>query len=117
MGQKNRSGATRGPGVAYYRKLIAEQEVSGQSVRAFAEERGISVWTLYEWRARLGMSRRRRPRARADNAVEFVGVDVVGGMAGSGGFEVELPNGVRVRAPRELAVEAVADLVRALRSC
>jgi hypothetical protein len=119
MYQKRSSTAVLGRrGAAYYRELLAEQEASGRSVRAFATERGLSPWTLYGWRGKLGRSRRRRV---AENAASkesgFVAVDVVGGSRGGSDFEVELADGVRVRVARDVAMVRLVELVRALRSC
>ena len=38
----------------YWGKLIAEQEASDQTIRAFCKERGISDHSFYFWRKRLG---------------------------------------------------------------
>jgi hypothetical protein len=40
----------------YWRKLIAEQEGSGQKVRPFCQERGIGEPSFYYWRKRLRKS-------------------------------------------------------------
>ena len=37
----------------YWRKLIAQQEQSGQSVRAFCQQQGTSEPSFYQWRKRL----------------------------------------------------------------
>jgi transposase-like protein len=37
----------------YWSKLIAEQEASGQTIRAFCKERGVADQALYSWRKRL----------------------------------------------------------------
>lgn len=37
----------------YWSKLIAEQEASGQTIRAFCKERGVADHSLYSWRKRL----------------------------------------------------------------
>ena len=37
----------------YWSKLIAEQEASGQTIRAFRKERGVADHSLYSWRKRL----------------------------------------------------------------
>lgn len=113
-------GGKRGEG--YYRRLLTEQEASGQSLRAFAAERGLSQWTLYGWRGKLGRSRRRRPlEDGASKERGFIAVDVVDdsrpGTRGTSGFEVMLADGCRVRVPRDIAVERLVELVRALRSC
>jgi hypothetical protein len=116
MDQKHGSTATANRrGAAHYRTLLREQEASGKTVRAFALERGLSPWTLYEWRGKLGRSRR-RSRAAADTT-DFVAVDVVGSSQGAADFEVVLTDGVRVRVPRDVAIVRLAELVRSLRSC
>src|SRR5688572_33001372 len=78
MDQKTIRAARRGPGEVYYRALLREQESSGQSLRSFARARGLSAWTLYGWRARLGRTRSRRSRAAGEIAPDLVAVDVVG---------------------------------------
>jgi hypothetical protein len=105
---------------AHYRSLLAEQEASGLSLRAFAASRGLSQWTLYGWRSRLARSKSRRSAARAQRPGGFVAVDIVGSREttdSSTRFEVVLADGCRVIAPRDLALERLADLVRALRAC
>jgi predicted ThiF/HesA family dinucleotide-utilizing enzyme len=37
----------------YWSKLIAEQEASGQTIRAFCKERGVADHSLHCWRERL----------------------------------------------------------------
>jgi transposase-like protein len=37
----------------YWRELIAEQEASGETIRAFCEERGVGDQAFYYWRKRL----------------------------------------------------------------
>jgi transposase-like protein len=43
----------RGELAEYYEELLAEQEESGLSVTAFAEQVGLSAATLYSWRRKL----------------------------------------------------------------
>lgn len=103
---------------AYYRELLAEQESSGRSLRAFAAERGLSPWTLYGWRGKLGRSRRReRTENGASKGAGFVAVDVVGGKPSTSDFEVELADGLIVRVPRDTTTVRLVELVRALRAC
>jgi len=47
-----------GPKSEYWRKLIAEQEASGETIRAFCKERGVGDHSFYFWRKRL---RKREP--------------------------------------------------------
>ena len=37
----------------YWRKLIAEQQASGQKALPFCRERGLSPYSFYKWRQRL----------------------------------------------------------------
>ena len=48
-------------------RLLAEQEASGLSVAAFARERGVPTWTLYDGRRRL---RKRKGRAKGADFVQ-----------------------------------------------
>jgi hypothetical protein len=105
-------------GEAYYRGLLAEQEASGRSVRAFAAERGLSPWTLYGWRGKLGRSRRRSSAKGASKEPGFVAVDVVGGRPSPSDFAIELADGLIVRVPGDTTTVRLVELVRALRrSC
>ena len=120
MDQKQSTTSVRGRGEAYYRELLSEQETSGRTVRAFAAERGLSPWTLYGWRVKLGRARPRQGSRRAaprGSGSGFVAVDVVGGAQGVSDIEVVLADGCRVCVPRDIATERLAELVRALRSC
>ena len=123
MDQKRAATSTvGGRGEAYYRKILAEQESSGQSLRAFAAERGLSPWTLYGWRVKLGRSRRRRRvESVASKEGGFVAVDLVAGSRPAeevaSGFEVVFADGCCVRVPRDITIARLAELVRALRSC
>jgi len=110
----------KGRGEEYYRQLLTEQEGSGQSLRAFAAERGLSPWTLYGWRVKLGRARPRRGSRRAapkGRGSGFVAVDVVGGAQGVSDIEVVLADGCRVCVPRDTATVRLVELVRALRTC
>jgi hypothetical protein len=109
---------------ARWRRLIAEQERSGRSVRAFAEEKGISAWSLYGWRSRLGVAggrcRGRTARRRDGDGAELVPVDVVvGGARAVAASEPQLSielGDVRVRVARGFDADEVARLVRVLRA-
>ncbi|MFO1051098.1 MAG: helix-turn-helix domain-containing protein [Planctomycetota bacterium] len=48
------------------RDLLSELERSGQSVREFAREAGLSVWTIYGWRKRFHHTSGVEDGARAD---------------------------------------------------
>ena len=57
------------------RRLLAEQERSGQTIGAFARAKGMSPHTLYWWRCEL----RRRQRRGKQKRAELVEVTVTGG--------------------------------------
>jgi transposase-like protein len=116
MNQKQETVAGVERGAAFYERLLTEQESSGLNLIEFSRERGLSPWTLYGWRRKLGRSRRRR-RADKDGEAGFVAVDVVGTAATTSEIEVLLADGMRVRVPRDLAIARLVELVRALRSC
>jgi hypothetical protein len=115
MDQKTATG--RGRGEAYYRGLLIEQESSGQSLRSFARERGLSAWTLYGWRQRLGRTGARRGRASVSSLPDLVAVDVVDRVEPAREIEVVLADGVRVRVPYSTSLEQLVAMVQALRSC
>jgi hypothetical protein len=51
-------------------ELVSRQARSGLSVQAFCRREGISTWSLYSWRSRLGATR--QSEAMEDRAVESV---------------------------------------------
>jgi transposase-like protein len=113
----------------FYRRLVAEQERSGSTARAFAEARGIPPGTLSFWRYEL----KRRDQARAEAASarpvpSFLPVSVVESSptapASSAsaperteGYEVVLGGDRVLRLPRDFDDVRVAALVRAVASC
>jgi transposase-like protein len=68
----------------YWSKLIAEQEASGQTIRAFCKERGVADQALYSWRKRL----------RKIEPVQFTLLKTV---ASAAPLELLLANGQRLR--------------------
>jgi len=117
MDQRKIGASSRGPGEAYYRAVLSEQESSGQSLRSFARARELSAWTLYGWRARLGRTRARRSRTAGETTPALVAVDVVGRDAPPREIEVVLADGVRVRVAHDVSLERLVAMVQALRSC
>ena len=115
----------------FYRRLIAEQERSGSTARAFAEARGIPPGTLSFWRYEL----KRRDQARAEVALarpvpSFLLVSVAESCPSAPapasstsaperaeGYEVVLGGGRVLRLPRDFDDSRVAALVRAVASC
>ena len=65
------------PAARRWTAIIDEQEASGQTIRAFAEDRGLNVSTLSWWRCHLGRSRARKAGKR-DQPVTFDEVAIAG---------------------------------------
>jgi len=71
-----------------WRRLIAEQEQSGLSVRAFSKQRRIGEHSFYQWRKRLG----------EQLPMKFALVETSrGAPAGVAAVEVMLTSGERLR--------------------
>jgi hypothetical protein len=68
----------------HWSKLIAEQEASAKTIRAFCKERGISEQSVYSWRKRL----------RKTESVQFA---VLNTVASAVPLELYLGNGERLR--------------------
>jgi transposase-like protein len=89
----------------HWSKLIAEQEVSGQSIRAFCKKRGIVAHTFYIWRRRL----------RANEPVQFALLETVANPASDCVLELVMTNGERLRIPNHVdatTLRLVLDAVR-----
>lgn len=100
--------------VERWRSVVAEQEKSGESVTGYCARRGLSRWTLYEWRRRL----------RAERARSFVPITVVArasapATAPGAGVEVVLASGRRLRLERGFDPGTLSAAVQALeaRAC
>lgn len=92
-------------------RLLAELEASGLSVVRFARERGLSPWTLYEWRRRL----RRKEALREREA--FVELKLIREPSPATTMSIELPSGLRVHVPRGFEEADLRRLVGVLSSC
>ncbi|NQY56847.1 MAG: hypothetical protein HRT86_10270 [Ilumatobacteraceae bacterium] len=93
-----------------WRAVIRAQEKSGQSVREFAESRGIAATTLYWWRSEL-------KRRTADLVpVEVVEHDIeIEHAASTAGFDLHLPCGLRLRVAHGFDAGELRRLISALR--
>lgn len=120
----------------FYRELVADQEQSGLTLRAFAAARGMPAGTLSSWRHQL---KKRDAAARASRRQEatkssFVPVSVVGAGAVANPaaaqptpsmraavapvvYEVSLGRGRVLRVPADFDEARVAALVRAVTAC
>jgi hypothetical protein len=101
-------------------RLLAALAASGGNTAAFARERGLAPWKLYEarrvaaesQRARAVTTRRRRP-GKADAA--FAEVRVVEDRPGTpAAFELVLPEGHRLLIPSTFDEQALRRLLEVL---
>ena len=89
---------------AYWSKLIAEQEASGVSIRAFCKQRGLGDHSFYLWRRRL---RKKEP-------AQFALLKTV---ASSGApIELFLPSGERLCISGGVDAATLRSVLAALRS-
>lgn len=87
---------------ACWSKLIAEQEASGQTVRAFCEQHGIADNAFHRWRKRLGKS----------EPVRFALLKAVGSEVR---LELCLANGERLRIANGVDAATLRLVLDALR--
>ena len=92
----------------YWRKLIAEQEASGQKARPFCRERGIGEYSFYNWRRRL----------RESDTVRFALIETAPAATSSpvSALELVLRNGERLRIGNEVDRATLRMVLEALRA-
>ncbi len=97
----------REQGRRYWRKLIAEQEASGQKARPFCRERGIGEWSFYKWRSRL----------RQADTVEFALLETAPAAVAipDSALELVLRNGERLRIARGVDAATLSLVLDAVR--
>lgn len=101
-------GRPKGVAAARWRKLLAAQARSGQSIRAFCDSQGLSEPSFYAWRRELARSARGSEAATPT----FVPLQVMPSAA----IEVTWPTGVVVRVPAGADGDMAVRLVAALRA-
>jgi hypothetical protein len=90
---------------------------SGASARVFAQEQGVTPWTLYYWRERLVSQKRPTGRRRRRSAMRLAPVHLVGGTDGMGGdLEIVLAAGDRIRVPAAVSADTLRRVIQALRT-
>lgn len=91
----------------YWRKLIAEQESSGQKARPFCRERGIGEYSFYKWRRRL----------RQVGPVRFALLETAPAVAASAdsALELMLKNGERLRIGNQVEAATLRMVLEAVR--
>lgn len=88
-------------------RAVAEYERSGLTRRKFSEKAGIAVSTLDYWR--------RRVHGRDEVRIVPVTIEpdsMIRTMAGCAGFQVNLPNGVRIESGWDFPEQGMARLLR-----
>ena len=97
--------------------LARQWRDSGVKARAFAQEHGVTSWTLYYWRKRLARDERPARRRRRTRRVKLAPVHVMASAEGHGGdLEVMLANGDRVRVPPGVSADTLRRVVEVLRT-
>lgn len=124
----------------FWRALIGRQPRSGLSIRDFCESAGVSANSFFVWKRRLRsrteQSDRRQPtlrrstelaeepsRRKGDSAaagslvpVHLIPDPVSRPASNAGAIEVEWPNGVVLRVPRNCDAGTLRDVLHALRT-
>ena len=87
--------------------VVAEYERSGLSRRSFCERTGVAVSTLDYWRRQV----RERNRARIV-PVKIEAAEPATREGRGAGFQLRLPNGVRIESEWDFPEQALARLLR-----
>ena len=100
---------------AWYAAALDAQAASGLGVTAYAEQLGVSAWTLYQWRRRLSSSK--DSKHRRTNLVE-VTIARTRSTAVDGCLVVRVHDGRRsIEVPRGFEAEELRRLIAVLESC
>jgi hypothetical protein len=100
--------------------LARRWQESRRSARVFAQEQGVTPWTLYYWREQL--VREQRPKAprrrRPSRRVQLAPVHIMSGAEDGSGAEVEivLASGDRVRVAASVSADTLRRVVQAVRA-
>jgi hypothetical protein len=98
-------------------ELARQWRDSGAPARVFAQEHGVTTWTLYYWGkhlARQDRPGRRRPRSRR---VQLAPVHVMPRAEDIGSdLEIVLASGDRVRVSARVSVDTLRRVVQVLRT-
>ena len=90
---------------------------SGAKARVFAQEHGITAWTLYYWRKRLAREERpARRRRRSTPRVRLAPVQLVASDGNGHDLEVMLAGGDRIRVPVGISPETLRCVIQVLRT-
>ena len=99
--------------------LMREWKRSGETVRSFAAQKGMTSAKFFYWKKRLGFSGGSKRAGRSSRSQGFVPVQVVDnpewGVARSVVLEVVLESGERVRFAEGASEEMLRSAIRVLR--
>ena len=108
----------------FWRDAIRQQQRSGQSVRQYCRDQGVSEPSFYAWRRELKRRHNRgakttsrraagRPRVGPSRRPAFVSVQLAPGTVpiGSAPIECLLPNGMLLRLPAGMEPAAIAAVL------
>lgn len=97
--------------------LVRRWRESGATAKVFAQEQGITPWTLYYWRSQLPPEERPKRRRRRGRRITLAPVHVVPSADAAGSdLEVLLASGDRVRVPAGVSAETLRRVVQVLRT-
>ena len=102
--------------------LVRRWRDSGRSARVFAQEQGVTPWTLYYWRERLTQQERpkarRRPRS-SSRRLSLAPVHVLPSDEDRGSdLEISFASGDRIRVPSTIAADTLRRIIEIVRpSC
>ena len=92
-----------------WRKRIAVQQASGQSVRSWCRQKDCAEHAFYWWRARLGLSRGKRPTAKP-----LAFAQVIVSQPAAEPLRLRLAGSRELILPTTMPLEQVAKLIHAL---
>lgn len=93
------------------RQVLASWQASGLNLGAWCRREGIGYERVRRWRQQLEAPPRRGRKAPRVLPVDVVDASPVGGLQD---FELELPDGVRVRVPASFDESSLARVLRAI---
>ena len=119
MSKPESTGRARNPELEQrWRRHVTAWRERSISAKAYCEEQGLSVPSLYAWSRKLAA--RDAEQSSGKSSARFIAVDVRGAPASGGGAWIEIATDGTIRVPVELDAErlaAVLDVVRRAMAC
>lgn len=117
MTKKPRAGHGPHRSKEFWRRTIAEWQVSDVHQEDFCRQRGVSASTFHRWRHRL--EQEDQIESSALKAEEFIPVKIVDAPAPPSSLELSLPGGLRLTIPAGFDSETLERVLATLegRSC